>query len=188
MSNVNELMVLWDSARDGGEKAFALLHKALYPGLFVYSVKMIKDEDLADDLLQDLFVKFWQNRVRIGSILNVKAYFYRSARSIILNYIKSTQLKNAKLDAMPEPELEFSKEELILSQEFDTELKGLMANALNKLPAKQREVVYMRFYEDMEYTQIAEITGIRYQSVINHVYRAIQILRDQYSIADIYVA
>lgn len=188
MSNVNELMVLWDSARDGDEKAFALLHKALYPGLFVYSVKIIKDEDLADDLLQDLFVKFWQNKARIGSIMNVKAYFYRSARSIILNHIKSAQLKSAKLDAMPEPEMEFSREDLILSQEYDNELKSLMANALNELPAKQREVVYMRFYEDLEYTQIAEITGIKYQSVINHVYRAIQLLRERYTTTNIYAA
>jgi RNA polymerase sigma factor (sigma-70 family) len=188
MNNANELTGLWDTARNGGEKAFASLHKALYPGLFIYAVKMIKDEDLADDLLQDLFIKFWQNKLRIGSISNVKAYFYRSARSIVLNHIKSSNLKDSKLDAMPEPDLEFSKEELILSQEFDIELKGLMAEALNKLPVKQREVVYMRFYEDLEYTQIAEITGIRYQSVINHVYRAIQLLRDQYTLAHIYAA
>jgi len=188
MGNVNELIVLWEHTRNGEEKAFALLHKSLYPGLFIYAMKMVKDDDLADDLLQDLFIKFWQNRLRIGSLTNVKSYFYRSTRSMVLNHIKSTQLKEAKLEAMPEPDLEFSKEELMLSQEFNAELKDLMVVALNKLPAKQREVIHMRFYENMEYNQIAEITGIRYQSVVNHVYRAVQLLRDVCTLTDIYAA
>jgi len=186
MYNVTQLIQLWDNTRGGDQKSYALLHQSLYPGLFIYAVKIIKDEDLADDLLQDLFINFWQKRQHIGSIKNVKSYFYRATRSIVLNYIKSTQALATKLDAMPEPEFEFTKEDLILSREFDEKLKGLMTVALNKLPSKQREVIYMRFYENMDYNEIAEITGTRYQSVVNNVYRGIQVLRNAAELIQIY--
>ncbi|HMI05810.1 MAG TPA: sigma-70 family RNA polymerase sigma factor [Pedobacter sp.] len=188
MDKVDKLIVLWNSTRDGEEKAFALLHKELYPCLFSYIVKMIKDEDSANDLLQDLFIKFWQNKLRIGYILNVKAYFYKSARSIVLNHIRSTQLKQSKLDAMPVTEFEFSHEELIIADEFDSELKGVILNTINKLPARQREVIHMHFFQNLEYTEIAEITGIKYQSVVNHIYRAVQVLREASSLSKIYAA
>lgn len=186
MYTTTQFINLWDNTRNGDQKSYALLHQSLYPGLFIYAVKMTKDEDLADDLLQDLFINFWQKRHHIGVITNVRSYFYRATRSMVLNHIKSSQVKATKLDAMPEPELEFSKEELILTQEFNAELKGLLSVALNKLPAKQREVIYMRFYENMEYNEIAEITGIRYQSVINNVYRGIQVLRNAAELTAIY--
>lgn len=186
MYTITQLINLWDNSRDGDQKSYALLHQSLYPGLFIYAVKMTKDEDLVDDLLQDLFINFWQKRQHIGAISNVKSYFYRATRSIVLNHIKSSQVKAAKLDAMPEPDLEFSKEELILSQEFNEELRGLMAIALNKLPAKQREVIHMRFYENMDYNEIAEITGTRYQSVINSVYRGVQVLRNTTELSHMY--
>ena len=88
---------------------------------------------------------------------------------------------------MPEPEMEFSTEEFIISSEQDSRLHGVMVSALNELPPKQREIIHMRFYQDLEYPQIAEITGIKYQSVINHVYRAIQVLRQTTELAEVYL-
>lgn len=187
MSKPDQLIALWDDTRKGNENAFALLHGELYPGLFSYIRKITRDDDAADDLLQDLFLKFWETSARIGAIRNVKSYFYRAARCTVLNQLKSAQLKMARMEAMPVPDLEFSKEELILSGEVTAALSGKLASAVNRLPEKQREVMYMRFYENMEYTQIAEITGIRYQSVVNHIYRAVQLMRDTLNLKDVYV-
>jgi len=187
MNKIDKLVLLWNRTREGDEKAFAELHQILYPGLFSYAEKMVKSEDIADDLLQDLFIKFWQNKIRIGEISNVRSYFYRSVRTTVVNHIKSSQLKSSKLLLMPEPEMEFSTEEFIISSEQDSRLHGVMVSALNELPPKQREIIHMRFYQDLEYPQIAEITGIKYQSVINHVYRAIQVLRQTTELAEVYL-
>jgi RNA polymerase sigma-70 factor (ECF subfamily) len=179
---------LWERTMTGDHNAFAQIHKKLYPGLFGYAIKMVKDEKLVDDLLQDLFIKFWQNSARIGAIQNVKAYFYRSTRSIVLNHIKSTTLKTTKLLGLPEPDLEFSKEDIIVANEYHSELCRKLHCAVNGLPKKQRETVYLRFYENMEYLQIAEITGIKYQSVVNHIYRAVQSLKEVAELKHIYAA
>jgi RNA polymerase sigma factor (sigma-70 family) len=168
---------LWALAACGNRDAYASLHQNLYPSLYHYLLKMVKDEELADDLLQDVFVKIWTKRVQIGNIKNVQAYFFTAARSAAINHFRREKRINEKLDRIPGPDMEFNREDVIIATENDTELKLAITDALNNLPARQREIIYLKFYEDMDYARIAEITGIRYQSVINHVFRAVQTLR-----------
>ena len=52
-----------------------------------------------------------------------------------------------------------------------------MKGALNRLPTRQREMVYLNFYENLNYNEIVMQTGIQYQSVVNHVHRAVKVLR-----------
>lgn len=188
MCNVEKLITLWDSSRDGNQKSYALLHKELYSDLFRYVLRFVKDDDLADDLLQDLFVKFWINRIKIGHISNVKSYFYTATRSIALNHIRSTQLKESKLLQNVQPDFEFSKEETMMNDEFDFSIKKRVMSIIKRLPERQQEVIYMKFYEGLEYDQISALTGIKYQSVINHVYRAVQSLREVCKTNDIFAA
>jgi RNA polymerase sigma-70 factor (ECF subfamily) len=164
-------------AIDGDHHAYSLLHKNMYPGLFSYLFQMVKDEDIVDDLLQELFVKLWQKRVQIGAIKNVKAYFFTASRSMAINHFRRVKSQSLRLEKLIQPEMEFSAEDILVSAEHDIELKGAMANALNALPVRQREIIYLKYYEDMEYQKIAQVTGIQYQSVINHVFRGLQTLR-----------
>ena len=188
ISSNQRLVYLWEKVRQDDEASFAAIHSQLFSGLFCYAMKMIKDEEVVDDLLQELFIKFWVKRKTIGEIQHVNAYFFRSVRSMVLNYIKSTSLKCDKLSRLPLMDLEFSKEEIIIHKENDLEIRNKLLNAVNSLPKKQREMIYLRFYEGLEYNQIASVTGIRYQSVINHVYRATQSLRETSALKHIYAA
>jgi RNA polymerase sigma factor (sigma-70 family) len=168
---------LWDLAAGGNQDAYALLHKDLYPSLYHFLLKMVKEEELADDLLQDVFFKIWTKRAQIGAIKNVKAYFFTAARSTAINHFRQRKLIAERLARFPAPEMEFNREDIIIADENNAELKLAMAVALNNLPARQREILYLKFYEDMDYSKIADVTGIKYQSVVNHVFRAIQTLR-----------
>ena len=167
-------------ATQGDHQAYASLHKNLYPGLYSYLFQIVKDEDIVDDLLQELFVKLWHKRNKLGAIKNVKAYFFTASRSMAINYFRQVKSQAARLEKFTQPEMDFSAEDILVSAEDSTELKTNMANALNSLPARQREIIYLKFYEEMEYQKIAEVTGIQYQSVINHVFRALQTLRSEF--------
>ncbi|HMI04192.1 MAG TPA: hypothetical protein VK541_17015 [Pedobacter sp.] len=89
MNKLDKLTILWNNSINGEIEAFASLHTALYPDLLNYTVEMTRNQDLADHLLQDLFVEFWQNRIQIGSIGDIRDRFYRSASSMIDDFIKS---------------------------------------------------------------------------------------------------
>ena len=149
-----------------------------------------KDEDEANDLLQDMFVRLWVKKTSIGKIGNVKVYFYTSIRSIVFNYLRRIKNQDAKLDSMLsiDVDIQFSAEDIITEKETNLKLKKTIATALNRLPLRQREIMYLRFYESLDYSQIVEITGIKYQSVVNHIHRAVQSLREEFKETDMIAA
>ncbi|MBC8054202.1 MAG: sigma-70 family RNA polymerase sigma factor [Sphingobacteriaceae bacterium] len=178
MTKINQLPELWEASKAGDAKAYSALHSELYPKLFNYALKIVKDDQVADDLLQEVFLKFWSKRNQIGVINNISSYFYQSTRFIVINYLRDIKNQQLKLDQMPEPDIQFSSEEIIMERESSRQLKYVIQTLLNSLPARQREIVYLRFYEECSYEQIVQITGIRYQSVVNHIYRAVQTMRE----------
>jgi RNA polymerase sigma factor (sigma-70 family) len=64
-----------------------------------------------------------------------------------------------------------------VEKETEASLHSKLASLLNELPARQKEAIYLRYYEDMEYKQIAEIMNVNYQSVLNLIQKALNKLR-----------
>lgn len=156
------------------------MHTSLYPSLYGYVLQIVKDVELANDLLQELFVKLWHKREQIGAIGNVKAYFFTASRSMAINHFRKVRSQNTRLENFTREEVDFSAEDIMVSAEEDKQLKYKMRAALNTLPARQREIIHLKYFHGMEYQMIADVTGIRYQSVINHVFRGLQALRTQF--------
>jgi len=175
-----EYSKLWSEACGGDVKSYSELHSRLFSGLFEYARKIVKDDDVANDLIQELFVKLWTKRASIGEIDNVRAYLLTSIRCSAINYIKRQKLTEAKVLQLELQSVQFSVEDLITSRETHTILKKRIGAAINKLPGRQREMIYLRYFEELDYQQIVELTGLKYQSVLNHIYRAVQMLKDEF--------
>ena len=73
-----------------------------------------------------------------------------------------------------------SIEEVILARELSAGQRKLIEAALSCLPPRQSEIIQLRFYESLNLREIGLQTGIKYQSVVNNMYRAVQALRDRY--------
>jgi len=163
-------------------QAYACIHKHLYSGLYYYVISMVRDEMIAKDLVQDLFIRLWEKRLTIGPIANVKVYFFRTARSLTINHIKSTKVKSLSPAIMSVlDDFYDSPEDVMVEQEANRELSEQMRRAMRGLPERQREMLKLKYYDGCDYDQIAMMTGIRYQSVVNHVHRAICKLREELS-------
>ncbi|MES2276115.1 MAG: sigma-70 family RNA polymerase sigma factor [Bacteroidota bacterium] len=178
--NINtQLSTWWDESRDGNVASFGLIHHQLYPALNHYLLKIIKDDDICQDILQDLFIKLWERKAGFGPIQYVKVYFFRSARSMAINYLKSQKNHTPLDDGHLAIDMEFSPEEVMVGLENDQAMNHLLASALNTLPKRQREMIFLKYFDGWNYDQIAEVTGIKYQSVVNHVHRAVIQLRQE---------
>jgi RNA polymerase sigma factor (sigma-70 family) len=167
----------WQQCIAGDTAAFAHVHAALFEGLYSYACKLLSDDALADDTVQELFIKIWNRRSAIGSIEKVKPFFFTSLRRQLLNQLRNTKSKQLKISAAAEPGIEFSQEEIIIKKEDDAGLKEKILQILNTLPERQREVIYLHFFEDMPLAQVAEVMAINYQSVQNLKQRALQNMR-----------
>jgi RNA polymerase sigma-70 factor (ECF subfamily) len=173
----DNLEELWILALQGDADAFRDIHRALFKGLYNYALKLLQDGDLAGDAVQDLFVKIWVRRNGIGPVHKVKPYFFTALRRQVLNQLRNLHNRELQIGGLPRPDIDFSPEEIVVRNEEYATLQNKIAVLLNELPRRQKEVIYLRYFEEMEYTQIAEIMGIHYQSVLNLTQKALQKLR-----------
>jgi RNA polymerase sigma factor (sigma-70 family) len=167
----------WKRSIEGDTGAFHDIHRSLFAGLYNYALKLLQDEALAGDAVQELFVKVWVKRATIGPLQKVKPYFFTALRRQILNQLRNLRLRELKISALPRPDIDFSPEEIVVRDEEYRTLQNKIADLLNELPKRQKEVIYLHYFEDMDYTQIADIMGIHYQSVLNLTQKALQRLR-----------
>lgn len=169
----------WTETLAGDTEAFKYIHKTLFDGLYYYASKLLNDNGLADDAVQELFIKIWTKKASIGVIEKIKPYFFTTLRRQILNQLRSLKLRELKIRMSVEPDICFSVEEIIVEKETEAFLHTKLTKLLNELPARQKEAIYLRYYENMEYRQIAEIMNVNYQSVLNLIQKALNKLRSE---------
>ena len=173
----DNLEELWIRALKGDANAFRDIHRALFKGLYNYALKLLQDGDLASDAVQDLFVKIWVRRDGIGPVQKIKPYFFTALRRQVLNQLRNLHLRELQITGLPRPDIDFSPEEIVVRNEEYETLQQKIVLLLNELPRRQKEVIYLRYFEEMDNTQIAEVMGIHYQSVLNLTQKALQKLR-----------
>jgi len=176
-SNTDRLSAWWQLALQGDTQAFEKMHVELFPGLYYYALKLLEDNELADDAVQDLFIRIWVKRAAIGELQKVKAYFFTALRRQVLNQLRNLRLRQLNISRMLQPEIEFSPEEIVVKQEETENLHARLLQLLNGLPPRQREAIYLHYFENMDYHQVAAVMGVNYQSVLNLTQKAMQKLR-----------
>lgn len=171
---------LWDEFRSGNKTSFAKLMQAHYRNLYTYGTKFRKDHELVKDCLQDLFLELWKNRATLGSTNYVKSYLFKCVRNKMFRELQRNrwQLQIAQLDNNYCFDVEFSIEHHLIREETLRETANRFSKILNRLPKRQKEVIYLRFYQDLEISEIVEVMEINAQSVYNLIHKALSNLRD----------
>ncbi|MXV16385.1 RNA polymerase sigma factor [Hufsiella ginkgonis] len=181
MKKALPLAGLWAASRQGDIESFSMIYKRLRAELYGYLLSIVKDDMAAKDLLQDLFIRLWEKKEGIGYIENVEGYFFRSARSLAINYLK--KFRNTRFVILEQPAqfaaTDHSPEDLLVEKENNLQMTRNFNKAFSSLPKRQREMLQMKFSEGRNYSEIAGLTGIRYQSVVNHFHRAMLHLRTE---------
>ncbi|SDL13340.1 RNA polymerase sigma factor, sigma-70 family [Catalinimonas alkaloidigena] len=169
----------WNRLRQGDETALKELFTAFHADLCQYGARLSGNEELARDCVQVVFLNLWQRRARLVEVRKVKAYLFQALRHELLKKMERQQ-RHSLLHQEIGHEFYgplFSPEELVVDAERAEEQRRVLAQALNHLSAREREVIYLRYFEGLNCTQISEIMGIGYQPVLNCLYRACQRLR-----------
>ena len=168
---------------DGDNRAFDELLSRTQEKLFTYIMFVVRDHDTADDLFQETFVKvivklknrqysdtgkfmFWLTRIAHNVIMDR----YRAQRNEhIVEPTQDNDLSNLSGEGL----LDTYRESEIVNEQVLRDVKKMM----NSLPEPQREVVYMRFYQQLSFREIAEITGVSINTALGRMRYAIINLR-----------
>jgi RNA polymerase sigma factor (sigma-70 family) len=172
---------LWRSLQLGEEKALHGLYHLYRDDLYSYAKRIILSDEAALNAIQELFLRLWNTRQTLGEAHSVKAYLLSTLRRLLMQEIRDRQ-KYTLWSGDYETQAGFSgfsPEDVVILDENTSLKKELVARLLNSLTDRQREIVYLRYYEDLSLPEIAEMLDINYQSVINHLQRAFLKVRSQ---------
>lgn len=171
--------VVWRRFKSGDQEAFAIVYNHYVDLLYAYGTKLCKDSEMVKDSLQELFMELFLKRERIKvDPENLKFYLILALKRNLIKKMKAGRKLSRKLLEVTDFEPVYSIEFQIIEQDREKELNLKITLALGQLPSKQKEAVYLRFNESLEYAEIAEILEINIESVRKQVHRAIKTIRE----------
>lgn len=170
---------LWLAFKKGDRDALDALFRAYYPGLYQYGLKIYGAPDFIEESLQNFFLYLYDHRNNLTTPERIKPYLFTAYRRKLLRQIEKYRSQKKSLEhTMPwQPDIHFSADEIIVKQEVETFQKELLLEMLHQLPRRQREVIYLRYYSDLNISEIAEVLSITYQGTVNTLHKAIKALR-----------
>lgn len=167
---------LWEALREDDADAFTGLIRTYSRFLINYGRKFTSDSELIKDCIQDLFADIWLYRKTLSMATSVHTYLLVSLRRKILRATQSGFTRLEEADNYPFM-VTFSIHEQHIEAETERHLLQQLNEAINSLPAKQKEVLYLKFYQNLSHYEIADLLNMQYQSVSNLIQRALAYLR-----------
>ena len=170
---------LWDLFREGDELAYTRLIKKYSKPLFNYGYRICQDRDFLKDCIQDVFLELWKRRLRINSTPAVKWYLFKAVRLRIFRE-QSKWNRGEELNDDYQFLVEFNIESKMITDLENVELSAKIKQILNNLPPRQKEILYFRFYENLDFDHISQIMDISKQSVHNLLQKAYKNFRAEW--------
>lgn len=176
-SPINEnWLYLWSNIRQGDQRSLSELYCCAYSQLFNYGFKIVPDDSLVEDCIQQLFLNVWSKRDVVSEAESVKSYLFTSFRRLIFRRLKKqrNQAKRNHHYSQHRHESIPTREELLIHYETEQYKKSRLQIALDSLSKRQRQAIYLKYYSGLSNKEISDVMDVNKQSVYNHISRAIQ--------------
>ena len=170
---------LWQSFKSGSSDAFHEIYNYHFHPLFEYGIRLTQDRELVKDAVHDLFVKLWNNKKKLSNVINIRAYLLVAIRSTVFNKLaREKKVVSSEInDAFPF-EMVFSVENELIRKESEGIKAQTVIDGLNQLSPRQKEVLYLRFYQDLSYEEVASIMDVSLKATYKLNARALKALKD----------
>lgn len=168
--------VLQKQLRAGDEQALFSLMLLYYNDLFRYALKFTAEPELTKDLVNQFFIHTWEHRNNFSSVEKMKPYIMVSFKRFLLAWYRNNPKKiNTAIEGNEFIELPY--EEYIISLQKEERTKKALQQAIKSLPKRQRELVQLRFYEQLTYEEISQTTSLAIRTIYNKINAALKKLR-----------
>ncbi|TXE11008.1 RNA polymerase sigma factor [Algoriphagus aquimarinus] len=169
---------LWQSVRKGNDLAFSNLYQRYSNLLFNYGMHFCYNRELVKDCIQELFTTIWNRREALSEIDSVKYYLFKSFRNLLVQHISNDRKRFVDFnDSYEFEESDSSIESSIIIEEYLKENKQKIAIALFKISKRQREIVILKYFNDLSYAEISSLMDLTPASAHNLLSKALQCLR-----------
>lgn len=175
--SIQEDAAHWKAFLTGNQSSYGQLYARYAPQLYNYGCKLYPDRVLVEDCIQNLFLYLLTHRTRLSAVENVKAYLVRALRRDLLRAASEARKQQGPLPEDSCFDIVVSPETRLISDQATLARREKVAEEINKLPPRMKEVLFLRFYENLSFEEIAAIMNIHQRSVYKMMYKAFDKLR-----------
>lgn len=171
LTKINATIDLSDSTQ------FENIFKKYYNILDSYAFTILKDNDVAEEVVQNVFYKLWERKENINIGQNLESYLFRSVKNECLNFLEHEKVKSTHhvysiFQHKQSNNNSDSEGKIVASQ-----LEKNILNALNRLPTQCKHIFELSRYESLKNREIAELLGISIRTVENQMGKALKLMR-----------
>jgi RNA polymerase sigma-70 factor (ECF subfamily) len=165
--------------RKGDKKAYEAVYDEFFGVLYHLCLNYLHDEKVAEELVQDTFMKLWEIRETLNDQINIRNFLYTITKNNCLNYLRNQKISLKHQENMKYLEMQFNYEALERLGNYlqFEELRNKIDEAISKLPAEVIETFKLSRFEELSYREIAEQQGISIKTVEARISKALRILR-----------
>ncbi|MCC5905819.1 MAG: RNA polymerase sigma-70 factor [Balneolaceae bacterium] len=161
--------------RNGNEKAFREIYDRYNVQMYYIAKKYVKDGRLAEDAVQDIFVKLWEKRFQLDATKSIRGFLFTMLRNHVLNMLRDNKkeivdVSKVNMELLPKKNL--TEEELIYKEYHEVVKKGL-----DELSGRKREVFELKAYSGLTNSEVAEMLKINIRTVKTHYYNSSKFIR-----------
>jgi RNA polymerase sigma factor (sigma-70 family) len=171
--------VLWNALRSGSRHAFDSIFKLYAARLYSYGSKFTKDQNLVLDCIQDLFVELWNRRLNLSETDSIRFYLLKALRRRIARALNAARrFQGIEEDfRYLEEKVNFSAEHFLVIHESEQLRHARLSRSIEQLTKRQRESIYLKFFQGLNNQAIAAVMGLSENSVYTLVSQAVKALR-----------
>jgi RNA polymerase sigma factor (sigma-70 family) len=155
------------------ESFYAEVYQQMFQSLFRYGMQICGNRDLVKDCIQELFSELWKNQKTLTKIKSIKPYLLKCHK----RKIKRELGKGKRLFVEGSFEFEISQELKLIQDDQHLRKQQVLNKALKSLTDRQREAIYLRFYGNLPYEEVAQVLNIKTKATYKLVSRALSSLK-----------
>lgn len=162
--------------RAGNKKAFREIYERYHVQMYYIAKKYVKSPDLAQDAVQDIFVKLWEKRDRIDHTKSIKGFLFTMLRNHVFNMIrdrKSEIVSISGIESSELPQQNLTEDELVYKEYHEIVKEGM-----KELSDRKREVFELRTLQGHSNSEVAELLNINIRTVKTHFYNSSKFMRE----------
>ncbi|TRX70440.1 RNA polymerase sigma-70 factor [uncultured Carboxylicivirga sp.] len=162
----------------GDEQLYRDIFEELQPGLVVYATEYINDLDMSCSIVQEAFLKLWENRKSLREGTYLKAYMYKAVRNLCLNYLRHLKVTGKYEDRQQALQLNYEAlKDKSAERLLEAEIMDRLQVAVDKMTPQGKRIFTMSRFEGKTYKEIANELGIAEKTVENQMGKALKVAR-----------
>ncbi len=175
METNNNEKLLVKQIIEGNEKAFQKLFESYYKDIYTYSWSILKSDEYAQEMVQDVFLKVWLYREKLNPELSFKSFIFTITKNLAFNFLKKlANDKKLREDLFYKSQKNYNTTDTIVQ---DADYEKIKYAAIENLPLKRKRIFELSRNEDMSYEDISFELGITVSTVKTQMSKALKFIR-----------